>query len=37
MDIVEIDPTRDVGDVTVLAAASFLLAFATGVASRSPS
>jgi formiminoglutamase len=37
MDIVEIDPTRDVGDVTVLAGASFLLAFATGVASRSPS
>jgi formiminoglutamase len=37
MDIVEIDPTRDVSDVTVLAAASFLLAFATGVASRSPS
>jgi formiminoglutamase len=37
MDIVEIDPTRDIGDVTVLAAASFLLAFATGVATRSPS
>jgi formiminoglutamase len=37
MDIVEIDPTRDVGDVTVLAGASFLLAFASGVATRSPS
>jgi formiminoglutamase len=34
MDIVEVDPTRDVADVTVLAAASFLLAFAAGVAAR---
>jgi formiminoglutamase len=37
MDIVEIDPTRDVGDATVLAGASFLLAFASGVAMRPPS
>lgn len=36
MDIVEVDPTRDVADVTVLAAASFLLTFAAGVAGRSP-
>jgi arginase family enzyme len=35
MDIVEVDPTKDVADVTCLAAASFLLAFASGVASRS--
>ena len=34
MDIVEIDPTKDVADCTVLAAASFLLAFASGVAQR---
>ncbi len=34
MDIVEIDPTKDVADVTCLAAASFLLAFASGVASQ---
>ncbi|MGH2674501.1 MAG: arginase family protein [Actinomycetota bacterium] len=34
LDIVEVDPTRDVADVTVLAAASFLLAFAAGVATR---
>ncbi len=34
MDIVEIDPTKDVADVTCLAAASFLLAFASGVASH---
>ena len=35
MDIVEVDPTKDIADVTCLAAASFLLAFASGVASRS--
>jgi arginase family enzyme len=34
MDIVEVDPTKDVADVTSLAAASFLLAFASGVASQ---
>lgn len=34
MDIVEVDPERDVADVTVLAAASFLLAFAAGLATR---
>jgi formimidoylglutamase len=34
MDIVEIDPTKDVADMTVLAAASFFLAFASGVAER---
>lgn len=34
MDIVEVDPTRDVADTTCMAAASFLLAFASGVASR---
>jgi formiminoglutamase len=36
MDIVEVDPERDVADVTVLAAASFLLCFAAGLASRFP-
>ena len=35
IDLVEVDPTKDVADVTVLAAASFLLSFAAGVASRS--
>jgi formiminoglutamase len=35
IDIVEVDPTQDVADATVLAAASFLLAFAAGVAARS--
>jgi arginase family enzyme len=35
MDIVEVDPTKDIADVTCLAAASFLLAFAAGVASHS--
>jgi formiminoglutamase len=35
MDIVEVDPTKDVADVTVLAAASFLLSFAAGLAARS--
>lgn len=34
MDIVEVDPTRDVAEVTVLAAASFLLSFAAGLAAR---
>jgi formiminoglutamase len=34
IDIVEIDPTKDVADSTVLAAASFFLAFASGVAER---
>ena len=34
MDLVEVDPERDVADVTVLAAASFLLAFASGLARR---
>jgi formiminoglutamase len=34
MDIVEVDPTRDIADTTVLAAASFLLAFASGLAAR---
>jgi formiminoglutamase len=34
MDIVEVDPTNDVADVTVLTAASFLLSFAAGLASR---
>jgi formiminoglutamase len=35
LDIVEVDPTQDVAASTVLAAASFLLAFAAGVAARS--
>jgi formimidoylglutamase len=34
IDIVEIDPTNDVADVTVLTAAACLLSFAAGVASR---
>jgi arginase family enzyme len=34
IDIVEIDPTKDLADCTVLAAASFFLAFASGVADR---
>ena len=34
MDVVEIDPEKDVADCTVLAAASFFLAFASGVAQR---
>ncbi len=37
MDIVEVDPTKDIADATCLAAASFLLAFAAGVASRARS
>ena len=35
MDLVEIDPTKDIADGTCLAAASFLLAFAAGIALRS--
>lgn len=31
MDIVEVDPTQDIADATCLAAASFLLAFASGM------
>jgi formimidoylglutamase len=34
IDIVDIDPTKDVADSTVLAAASCFLAFASGVAGR---
>jgi formiminoglutamase len=34
VDIVELDPTRDVNDVTALAAASCLLSFASGVLGR---
>lgn len=34
MDLVEVDPTKDIADATTLAAASFLLAFASGVAMR---
>lgn len=34
MDLVEVDPTKDIADTTCLAAAAFLLAFASGVASR---
>ncbi len=34
LDIVEIDPTRDISDVTVLAAAACLLSFASGVHER---
>ena len=34
IDIVDIDPNKDVTDNTVLAAASFFLAFASGVAER---
>jgi formiminoglutamase len=34
MDLVEVDPERDVAEATVLAAASCLLAFASGVARR---
>ena len=36
MDLVEMDPTRDVADATALAAAACLLAFASGVLQRSP-
>lgn len=34
IDLVEIDPTKDIADCTVLAAASFFLAFASGLAER---
>ncbi len=34
LDIVEVDPSKDMADATVLAAASFLLAFASGLAAR---
>jgi formiminoglutamase len=34
LDIVEVDPAADVADITVLSAASFLLSFASGLASR---
>ncbi len=34
VDLVEVDPTRDVADVTALAAAACLLAFASGLALR---
>ncbi len=34
MDIVEVDPTKDIADATCLAAASFLLAFASGMLKR---
>ncbi len=34
MDLVEIDPTRDINDVTSMAAAACLLSFASGVLSR---
>ncbi len=34
MDIVEVDPQRDVNDVSIMAAASFLLGFAAGMVSR---
>ena len=34
MDIVEVDPTQDVADVTVLTAASCLLSFSAGLVAR---
>lgn len=34
MDVVEIDPEKDVADVTLLAAASFILSFASGTLER---
>ena len=34
MDLVEVDPTQDVGDTTCLAAGMFLLSFACGVVER---
>ena len=34
MDIVEVDPTKDIAETTCLAAASFLLAFASGLLKR---
>ena len=35
MDVVEVDPARDVQEATAMAAASFVLAFAAGLATRS--
>lgn len=34
IDVVEIDPSKDFNDITAMAAASFLLAFAAGLTSR---
>jgi formiminoglutamase len=34
IDVVEVDPERDVANITAMAAASFVLAFASGLASR---
>ena len=34
MDVVEVDPERDAADITLMSAASFVLAFAAGLASR---
>jgi arginase family enzyme len=34
LDLVEIDPTRDIADATVMAAAACLLEFASGVLKR---
>jgi arginase family enzyme len=34
LDLVEIDPTRDIADITVLAAAACLLSFASGLLGR---
>jgi formiminoglutamase len=34
MDLVELDPTRDVADVTVMVAAACLLSFASGFLDR---
>jgi arginase family enzyme len=37
LDVVEVDPTRDVADITVLSGAACLLAFAAGLRSRGSS
>lgn len=37
IDVVEVDPERDVAEATAMAAASFVLAFAAGLARRGPS
>jgi arginase family enzyme len=34
LDLVEVDPTRDIADITVLAAAACLLSFASGLLGR---
>jgi arginase family enzyme len=34
MDVVEVDPERDVADVTAFTAASLVLSFAGGLAAR---